>query len=96
MTTERFSLKDHLFNIEKVSYLGGLLKDAVDGFDRERFEDAIMSGMPELELKLKQRIGLIAAILADQLDPDFEVAASQIRAVLPPSLDPHTHRRRLR
>lgn len=86
MTEERFSLKDHLFNPERVSYLGGLLDEAVDHFDRESFETAILSRMPALELK--QRIALIAEALDDHLDPDFEVAAAQIQAALPPPLDP--------
>lgn len=86
MSAERFSLKDHLFNEEKVSYLGGLLSDAVEGFDRVAFQSAVMGRMPELELK--QRIALIADVLSDHLDPDFQVAAGQIEAALPPPLDP--------
>lgn len=86
VSTERFSLKDHLFNGEKVSYLGSLLADAVDGFNCDGFEGAVMARMPELELK--QRIALIAEILADHLDSDFVVAAAQIQAALPPPLDP--------
>lgn len=86
MSTERFSLKDHLFNAEKVAYLSGLLDHSLDGFDRDRFETAVMEHLPDLELK--QRIALIAAVLADHLDPDFEKAADEIRAALPPPLDP--------
>lgn len=86
MTEERFSLKDHLFNTEKVAYLSGLLGEAVDGFDAESFQAAVLSRMPPLELK--QRIALIAEVLADHLDADFDVAAAQIRSALPPPLDP--------
>jgi 3-methyladenine DNA glycosylase AlkC len=86
MTTERFSLKDHLFNAEKVAYLGELLEPAVAGFDRCRFEGQIMEAMPALELK--QRIALIASVLRDHLSPDFTTAAAQMRAALPPPLDP--------
>ena len=86
MPQERFSLKDHLFNREKVSYLGGLLSSGVPGFDRARFEKAVMAEM--LDLELKERIALIARVLADHLDPDFAAAAKQIEASLPPPLDP--------
>ena len=86
MTTESFSLKDHLFNAEKVAYLSGLLSQSVDGFDRDGFESSVMERLPDLELK--QRVALIAEILVDHLDPDFEKATAEIRAALPPPLDP--------
>lgn len=84
--SERFSLKDHLFNAETVSYLGGLLGKAIAGFDRSRFEASVLEKMPELELK--QRIALIAGVLGEHLDADFARAAHQIRSALPPPLDP--------
>lgn len=86
MTDQRFSLKDHLFNPERVSYLGGLLENGVPGFDRTGFETAVLTRLPDLELK--QRIDMIAQVLAVHLDDDFEIAASSIRASLPPPLDP--------
>lgn len=86
MTTERFSLKDHLFNVDRVSYLGGLLKGGIPGFDREGFESEVVSRLPDLELK--QRIDMIAEVLDAHVDDDFEVAADQILASLPPPLDP--------
>lgn len=86
MTIERFSLKDHLFNKERVSYLGGLLEQGIPGFERQRFESEVMARLPELELK--QRIEHIADVLSDHLSPDFTTAADQIRASLPPPLDP--------
>jgi 3-methyladenine DNA glycosylase AlkC len=86
MTTERFSLKDHLFNAEKVAYLGGLLEPVVPDFDRDRFERQVVDAMPALELK--QRIALIASVLGEHLATDFPAAAAQIRAALPPPLDP--------
>ena len=86
MPEDRFSLKDHLFNREKVSYLGGLLSRGIPGFDRRSFESEVMAEMPDLELK--ERIDLISRVLADHLDRDFEVAAIQILNSLPPPLDP--------
>jgi len=86
MTTERFSLKDHLFNEAKVAYLGGLLAKAVPGLDRKRLEDEVNAALPALELK--QRIALIASVLRNHLASDFPSAAAQIQAALPPPLDP--------
>ena len=86
MTDGRFSLKDHLFNPERVAYLGSLLEVGVPGFDKREFESEVVARLPDLELK--QRIDMIADVLAAHLDDDFEVAADQIRASLPPPLDP--------
>ena len=83
---ERFSLKDHLFNADKVAYLGGLLAHGMPGFDRSRFESEVMARLQELELKA--RIDHIADVLSRHLSADFTVAADQIRASLPPPLDP--------
>jgi 3-methyladenine DNA glycosylase AlkC len=86
VTNERFSLKDHLFNADKISYLADLLDRSLHDFDREAFEVAVMERMPHLELK--ERVALIASVLDDHLDPDFEKAAAEIRGALPPPLDP--------
>lgn len=86
MPDERFSLKDHLFNAERVSYLGGLLENGIPGFDRTGFESEVLDRLPDLELK--QRIDMIARVLVSHLDADFEKAVRQIRASLPPPLDP--------
>lgn len=83
---ERFSLKDQLFNEGKLTYLGGLLGSAIPRFERDRFETEAMAGLVDLELK--ERIGHISRVLEGHLDPDFEIAAGQIRASLPPPLDP--------
>jgi len=87
VSPESFSLKDHLFNAEKVAYLSGLLDASLDRFDRGKFDTSVMKRLPDLELK--QRVALIAEILADHLDPDFEKATTEIRAALPPPLDPN-------
>ena len=87
MSEDRFSLKDHLFNSEKVAYLAALLARGVPGFDEESFAGAVMADLPSLELK--QRIDLISDVLVDHLDSDFEVAAQQILDSLPPPLDPN-------
>ena len=81
-----FSLKDHLFNREKVRYLAGLFHAADSDFDHRRFVRNVMKRLPELELK--QRIVLIAETLEKHLNADFREAAGQITAALPPKLDP--------
>ncbi len=78
--TRGFSLKDQLFNAEKVRYLGGLF-----GFGTD-FDDAVMARLTELELK--QRITWIAKVLGDFLPDDYPEAVAIIRAALPPPLDP--------
>lgn len=78
--TRGFSLKDQLFNPEKVAYLGDLF-----GFD-QNFNVAVLARFPELELK--QRITWIAEVLEEYLPEDFEAAAKLISEALPPPLDP--------
>ena len=84
-TKPKFSLKDHLFNKDSVARLADLFADADPSFDRAEFETAVMTAMPDLELK--QRITMIADFLAAQLPHDFEEAAGVIGAALPPPLD---------
>lgn len=86
MSSERFSLKDHLFNQESVTYLADLFADSDPRFRRKTFTDEVMSKLPDLELK--QRISMIADVLADHLPADYEDSATQILKALPPPLDP--------
>jgi hypothetical protein len=58
---EKFSLKDHLFNETKVTYLANLLEKNIKDFDKESFIKEICNEFPKLELK--QRITHIAFIL---------------------------------
>ena len=78
-----FSLKDQLFNAEKLAYLAGLFGSSIDG---QRFQSAVMSRLAELELK--ERIDWIAECLIAELPGDFAKAADIIEAHLPPELDP--------
>ncbi|GGE31190.1 hypothetical protein GCM10011360_18910 [Primorskyibacter flagellatus] len=80
-----YSLKDQLFNAEKVGYLAGLFRAADPDFD-PGFESRVLSRFPELELK--QRIAWIADCLGPALPDDFPAAADLIEAALPPPLDP--------
>ncbi len=85
-TNAGFSLKDELFNAEKVGYLGGLLAGGLADFDRAGFEDQVMAKL--LDLELKERINWIAEVLGQHLPADFAAAAEAIEASLPPPLDP--------
>ncbi|WP_417747032.1 hypothetical protein [Rosistilla oblonga] len=81
-----FSLKDHLFNRERVEYLAGLLHAADDRFDASRFVRDTMRSLKSLELK--QRITHIAEMLEQHLASDYRAAVKHLVASLPPPLDP--------
>ena len=80
-----FSLKDHLFNREKVAYLAKLFASQNAEFSERAFVADVMKRLPSLELK--QRIVLIAECLERHLPDDFPAAAAQITKSLPPPLD---------
>jgi 3-methyladenine DNA glycosylase AlkC len=82
----QFSLKDHLFNADRVRYLAQLFFASNRGFEEARFMRAVMMPLPGLELK--QRISHIAKMLEGFLADDFGTASGQILAALPPELDP--------
>lgn len=79
-----FSLKDQLFNREKVCWLADRFAD----LDKVGFEAAVMARLPALELK--QRIDWIARCLRERLPGSLPEAAPILLAALPPPLDP-TH-----
>ncbi|MCC9599064.1 DNA alkylation repair protein [Stieleria sp. JC731] len=80
-----FSLKDHLFNRETVTYLADQFQAADSSFDHKSFVKQVLAKFKELELK--QRITHIAEVLEQHLSSDYKVAAKQIVAALPPKLD---------
>ncbi|UWQ89960.1 hypothetical protein K3727_14275 [Rhodobacteraceae bacterium M382] len=81
-----FSLKDQLFNVEKVRYLAGLFSAADAGFDGDAFEARVMSRLSDLELK--ERITWIAQVMGDVVPGDLPEVAPVLMAALPPPLDP--------
>ena len=83
---KKFSLKDHLFNRETVTYLAGLLSNADVKFDGEKFVGDVMNKL--LKLELKERIVWIAEALEQHLPKDFKKASTLITKALPLSLDP--------
>ncbi len=82
----KFSLKDHLFNRDRVEFLANLFVAADESFDANRFVRDATAMFPKLELK--ERIAHIASVLEEHLDADFRIAATQIISALPPALDP--------
>ncbi len=80
-----FSLKDHLFNRQKVDYLAGLFAANDSSFDRRRFVSSVMKRLESLELK--QRITWIAETLIRHLPAQYPHAVKRIVGSLPPPLD---------
>ncbi len=82
----RFSLKDQLFNKNRVEYLAKLFYTSDDGFNASGFVRDTMRKLKQLELK--ERIIHIANTLEIYLAADYRIAANQIVSALPPPLDP--------
>jgi 3-methyladenine DNA glycosylase AlkC len=80
-----YSLKDRLFNAEKVRHLADLFSAADPAFDAQRFQDQVMARLPELELKA--RIAWIAEALGDALPGSLPQIAPVLHKALPPPLD---------
>ncbi len=82
-TQPSFSLKDQLFNKQKVEYLSGLIKNIYPDFLNEEFEKDILEKFPELELK--QRISHISDMLKKYIldKTDFEISTNILIKSLP-------------
>lgn len=81
-----FSLKDQLFNPEKVQYLATQLKTAYPNFQTAAFKEDVLQAFPKLELK--ERIAHMAVCLKEYLPEDYLEALSIIEKALPKELDP--------
>ena len=79
--SEKFLLKDHLFNKKSVSYLADLISAQNKDFNKKLFIKNILQEFPELELK--QRISCVRRELETILSPDFKKACRQIQSFLP-------------
>ncbi len=84
--TERFSLKDHLFNKKSVTYFADLFYMRDHSFPKEKFVKKILKDFPDLELK--ERIVRIRQELEKVLSSDYQEALATILQALPPELDP--------
>ena len=81
-----FSLKDQLFNAEKVEWLASRFVAVYPDFSKSKFCKAVVSEFPTLELK--QRLAHITECLAVSFPDDFQEAVAIILKALPDSLDP--------
>lgn len=81
-----FSLKDQLFNEERVRYLAGQFARASRRFNEDLFVAQVMEKLGALELK--QRIVHIAEVLEEHLPSSFPKASELLIKALPPELDP--------
>lgn len=84
--SEKFSLKDHLFNRTKVEKLASEINQVYAAFRKEKFIDNVVAEFPTLELK--QRISWIAECLRKYLPNDYPVAVEIILKALPPENNP--------
>lgn len=82
---EKFSLKDFLFNKEKVEKIAGEIKAVYKDFKQEEFTKTILGKFPELELK--ERISWISENLKAFLPQGYRTAATILLAALPPPSD---------
>ncbi|MEM7800556.1 MAG: DNA alkylation repair protein, partial [Chloroflexota bacterium] len=81
-----FSLKDQLFNLEKVTYLASLFKTVYSEFKEAAFIEEVVTPFPDLELK--ERIHHISQTLQKYLPASYPEALEIILKGLPPELDP--------
>jgi len=79
-TQTNFSLKDQLFNKDKVQHLAELIFWVYPEFDKTNFIEDTVFQFPELELK--QRIHHIRDMLKKYLDDDFEASVNILIASL--------------
>ncbi len=84
-TEKQFSLKDLLFNAEKVSKLAAEIETVYPDFKRAAFEKKVVSAFPKEELM--ERIANIRDTLHEFLPSDYKKAVAIILAALPPELD---------
>ncbi|MEM7032406.1 MAG: hypothetical protein AAF629_22835, partial [Chloroflexota bacterium] len=67
-----FSLKDQLFNPEKVDYLATTITGVYSDFPHQSFCQRVVAAFPQLELK--ERIAHITTCLHEDLPADYLVA----------------------
>ena len=76
-----FSLKDQLFNKQKVEYMSGLIKNIYPDFLVEEFNKEVLDKFSELELK--QRISHISDLFKKYLPDNFEKSCNILVESLP-------------
>lgn len=81
---EKFSLKDELFNPEKVHLIASEIKSVYPAFKKEDFETESLNAFPRLELK--ERIDHLRDMLQKYLPDDYVEAARILLKALPVEL----------
>jgi 3-methyladenine DNA glycosylase AlkC len=83
---KKFSLKDELFNPQKVHKIASEIKAVYEAFEQEKFEKEVTDKF--LELELKERIAHIRNMFAKYLPNDYVEATTILFKALPKELDP--------
>jgi 3-methyladenine DNA glycosylase AlkC len=83
---QKFFLKDHLFNRQKVAKIAQEIKRVYPAFDAQKFTGQAVAKFPSLELKA--RIGWIAECLKQSLPSDYPSAIAVLLKSLPHPNDP--------
>jgi len=84
--TEKFLLKDHLFNKKEVLKIAGELKAVYPEFEDVLFVKKVVAKFPELELM--ERVYWIQVCLREHLPEDYQAAVKVILESLPAPCDP--------
>ncbi len=85
--SEKFSLKDELFNPQKVNKIATEIKEVYEDFKQKAFAKEVLKPFETLELK--ERIYHIRDMLAKYLPSDYIEATTILLKALPPELDPN-------
>ena len=85
-TKEKFSLKDELYNAQKVGLIAKEIQEVYRDFDASSFTTDTLQAFPILELK--ERMYHIRDMLQKYLPHDYEEAVNILLKALPPELDP--------
>lgn len=85
IVAEKFSLKDELFNHQKVHQIASEIKKVYTAFEQEAFEHDVVKKFHELELK--ERIAHIRDMFAKYLPNDYVTATRILLEALPPELN---------
>lgn len=86
-TKKKFSLKDELFNKEKVTGLANRIKEVYPEFKTRAFINRVVKKFPELELK--ERIEWITHNLEHYIHKDYKGTVEVLLKSLPPELNPN-------
>ena len=84
--SEKFSLKDHLFNKEKVEKIAGEISKVFPYFEKQAFSNEVLAKFPELELKA--RISWIVTCLEKFLPGEYPQQLAVLVKALPPPNNP--------